>query len=150
MGASPWSVFWTAKKRMGLTGFSLGTSNAFRMSLHQTAASANLMSGNVSIYSSIASQSSGGGVSVAGQVLSNAAWASSAAGVYRFDCDNEQWAPTGSNLSAVRYAVIRLSSGSTSSGFPLCYAALSTAEFNVNADSTLTVQIATTGVFTLT
>jgi hypothetical protein len=150
LGASAWSVFWTAKKRMGLTGFSLGTGTAFRMSLHKTAASSNLLSGNVSIFTSIGNKASGGGVSVDGQNLANATWTSSAAGVYKFDADDEVYSPTSSTLSSVRYAVIRLSSGANTSGFPLCYAALSTAAFDVGGGSTLTVQMATTGIFTLT
>jgi hypothetical protein len=120
------------------------------MSLHKTAASANLLSGFVSIFTSIGNKASGGGVSVDGQSLASCTWVSSAAGVYRFNCADEVYSPTSSVLSSVRYAVIRYSVGAVTSGYPLCYAALSTTAFDVGAGSTLTVQIATTGIFTLT
>ena len=151
MAASAWSVFHTAKRRMGQTtsGFNLGGA-IMRMSLHQTAASANLSANGVSIFTSIGSKSSGGADNVNGQTLGAVTWVSSAAGVYRFDCSNEVYSPVTSVLSAVRYAVIRMSVGAVTSGYPLCYAALSTVEFDVGASSTLTVQMATTGIFTLT
>jgi hypothetical protein len=152
MGASAWTVFWDAKHRLGLagtSGFNLSASK-FRMSLHRTSASANLLSNNVSTYGSISYMASGGGINAEGQTLTGVTWVSSAAGVQRFDCSNEVWSPTGSALSQVRYAVIRESEGAVTSGYPLCYAALSTAEFPVGDGSTLTVQIATTGIFTLT
>ena len=147
MVAGAWTVFWNAKKRMGLTGYQLDTGN-FRMSLHKTAASALLTSGNVSTYGSIGNTATGGGVSGDGQVLNSISWTISGS-AYVFDCSNETWSPTTSALTSVRYGVIRLSVGATS-GFPLCYAALSTTAFTVGADSTLTVQMATTGIFTLT
>ena len=147
MVAGAWTVFWNAKKKMGLSGFQLDTGN-FRMSLHKTSASANLTSSFISVYSSIGSTASGGGVSADGQVLDAPTWTLSGS-AYKFDCSNETWSPTSSALTSVRYGVIRLSVGATS-GFPLCYAALSTVAFDVGASSTLTVQMATTGVFTLT
>ena len=150
MAASAWSVFWTAKKRLGQTGFSLSTTTKFRMSLHKTSASANLLSGVASTFGQISFMASGGGVNAEGQTLDSPTWASTAAGVYTFDCANEVYSPTSSALTSVRYAVIRMSSGAVTSGFPLCYAALSTQSFDVGADSTLTVQMATTGIFTLT
>jgi hypothetical protein len=154
MAASAWSVFWTAKKRLGNSGFSLGNSptSNFRMSLHRSVASLsnNLLSGNVSTFGSISFMSSGGGVNAEGLTLTGVTWTSTAAGVYTFDASNKTYSPTSSALTSVRYAVIRLSNTAVTSGFPLCYAALSTASFDVGAGSTLTVQMATTGIFTLT
>lgn len=151
MAASAWSVFHTAKHRMGVAsiGFSL-SAGKMRMSLHKTSASANLSANGVSTFGSISFMASGGGVNVEGQTLDSVTWVSSAAGVQRFDCANEVYSPTSSALTSVRYAVIRASSGAVTSGFPLCYAALSTTAFDVGAGSTLTVQLATTGIFTLT
>jgi hypothetical protein len=47
------------------------------------------------------------------------------------------------------YAVIYSQGASAGTGIPVCFAALSTAEFNVTTGNTLTVQLAATGVFTL-
>jgi hypothetical protein len=93
---------------------------------------------------------SGGGVNIEGQTLDSVTWTSTSPGVYTFDCANEVYTPTASALTSVRYAVIRVSNTAITSGFPLCYAALSTTAFDVGAGSTLTVQMATTGIFTLT
>jgi hypothetical protein len=92
---------------------------------------------------------SGGGVNAEGLTLSAVTWTGTG-GVETFDCSNKVYSPTNSALTSVRYAVIRMSSGAVTSGFPLCYAALSTTAFDVGASSTLTVQMATTGIFTLT
>lgn len=150
MAASAWSVFWTAKHRMGLTTSGFNLSGAImRMSLHRTAASANLLTGFASTFGSISFMASGGGVNAEGLTLSAVTWTGTG-GVETFDCSNKVYSPTNSALTSVRYAVIRMSSGAVTSGFPLCYAALSTTAFDVGAGSTLTVQMATTGIFTLT
>ena len=121
------------------------------MSLHRTSASALLSTTGISTYTSLGFQCSGGGISTAGQVLGLNTWLSTAAGVQTFDCSNEVYSPTGgSALTSDRYAVIRQSATGTSSGYPLCYAALSTTAFDVGSGSTLTVQMAGTGIFTLT
>lgn len=144
MVASAWKVFWTAKKRMGLTGFNLATGSGFRMSLHKTAASANLLSSNVSTYGSIGSGAGGvGGISTDGQALGLATWTLSGS-TYTFDTSNEIYSPSGAAMTSVRYAVIRLSVAAAS-GYPLCYAALSTIAFDVGDGSSLTVQMAATG-----
>ena len=148
MAASAWSVFWTAKHRLGETGFTL-SGGKFRMSLHKTSASANLLSGNVSTFNSISYMASGGAVNAEGQTLDSVTWTGSG-GVETFDSANEVYSPVNSALTSVRYAVIRLSNTAVTSGFPLCYAALSTAAFDVGAGSQLTVQMATSGIFTLT
>jgi hypothetical protein len=151
MAASAWSVFWSAKHRMGesaTTGLSLSGA-ILRMSLHRTAASANLLSGNVSTFGSISFMASGGGVNVEGQTLSGTTWTGTG-GVETFDTSNMVYSPTSSALTSVRYCVIRQSNTAVTSGFPICYAALSTTAFDVGAGSTLTVQMATSGIFTLT
>jgi hypothetical protein len=51
-------------------------------------------------------------------------------------------------LTNVRYAVIRTSTAAAD-GVPICYAALSTAQFTVASPNTLTILPAATGVFTL-
>lgn len=151
MAASAWKIFWTAKNRMGLTGFNLGTAAGFRMSLHKTAASALLSGSAVSKYSSIGNTAASAGcnLSVDGQVLSNPSWALSAGSTWVWDIDDEVFTPTAAACTSIRYAVIRLSVGAAS-GYPLCYAALSTTAFPVGDGSSLTVQMAGTGVFTLT
>ena len=107
MAASAWSVFHTAKHRMGVAsiGFSL-SAGILRMSLHKTSASANLSANGVSSFGSISFMASGGGVNVEGQTLSSQTWVSSAAGVQTFDVGNEVYSPTSSALTSVNYCAL--------------------------------------------
>lgn len=147
MAASAWTVFDRAKHKIGDGTIDL-SGGTFRLSLHQTAASANLV-GNITIQSSVGSESSGGGYPAGGTALGGIAWtAGASAGQQRFDCTDPIFTADGSALSAVRYAVIVQSLGATS-GHLLCYAALSTSQFDVTTGNTLTVQMNASGIFTL-
>jgi hypothetical protein len=146
MAASAWTIFDRAKHYIGDGTIPL-SGGIFRLSLHRTSASANLV-GNITIFSSVGEQCSGGGY--VAQTLASHTWtAGASAGQQRFDAADPVFTASASTLSAVRYAVIRLSSGSTTSGLLLCYAALSTSEFNISTGNTLTLQLAATGIFTL-
>lgn len=146
MAASAWTIFDRAKHHIGVGTINLSSGN-FRLTLHRTSASANLV-GDITTYASVGDECSGGGysdVSLAGIAWTNGA----SAGQQKFDCTDPVITASGSTLSAVRYAVIR-QSASAGGGPLLCYAALSTAEFNVTTGNTLTIQMAATGIFTLT
>jgi hypothetical protein len=146
MAASQWMVFDNAKHSLCNGEINL-SSNTFRLSLHRTSASANIV-GDVTIFTSLGDECSGGGY--VAKTLPAVTWgAGISAGQQKFDCSNPVFTASLSTLSAVRYAVIRKSAGSTTSGLLLCYAALSTAEFNVTTGNTLTIQMAATGIFTL-
>ena len=146
MAASAWTIFDDAKNKIGVGSMAL-SADTFRMSLHTSAASTNL-SGAITTMASIGSESAGGGYS--GLALSGVAWAAgTSAGVQKFDVTDPVFTASASDITNVRFAVIR-KSVSASGGHPLCFAALSTAAFTVSTGNTLTVQMATTGVFTLT
>jgi len=147
MAASAWTIFDRAKHKIATSTMPL-SGGVFRLSLHRTSASANLV-GDITIFTSVGDQCSGGGY--AAVTLAGVAWTNGAsAGQQKWDVTDPIITASASTLSAVRYAVIRLSAGATTSGHLLCYAALSTAEFNVTTGNTLTIQMASTGVFTLT
>ena len=134
MAASPWTVFDSAKHKIGNGDIDLSTS-LFRLSLHRTSASANIV-GDITIFTSVADECSGGGYSAL--TLASVEWtAGTSAGQQKFDTADPIFTASASVLSAVRYAVIRASAGSAASGLLLCYAALSTAEFNVTTGNTL-------------
>ena len=146
MAASPWTVFDTAKNKISQTsGIVLGA-DTFRMSLHTSAASTNI-SGAITVWQSIGSECTGGGYSAL--TLSGVTWAAGvSAGVQKFDFTDPVFTASASTLTSVRYAVVYKSTGA-SQGIPLIYAALSTASFSVTTSNTLTIQLATTGAFTL-
>jgi hypothetical protein len=149
MAASAWTIAKRAKHHIGNGNIDLSADN-FRLTLHRSSASTNLTvdASNITVFSSVGSESSGGGYSDV--LLSNIAWTNGAsAGQQKFDCTDPIITASSSTLSAVRYAVIR-NSIAAASGRLLCFAALSTAEFNVTTGNTLTIQMASTGIFTLT
>ena len=147
MAASAWTIFDSAKHKIGNGDIDL-SSHTFRLSLHRTSASANLI-GDITIFTSVGDQCSGGGY--VAKTLAGVAWtAGASAGQQKWDCTDPVFTASASNIGSVRYAVIRKSAGATTSGLLLCYAALSTAAFDVTTPNTLTIQMAATGIFTLT
>jgi hypothetical protein len=73
--------------------------------------------------------------------------ASGNAGV--FDVSDMVWTASTANLTSVMYLVICVSNA-TAGNQVLCWSKLSASAFQVTQDNTLTVQIATAGVFALT
>ena len=147
MAASAWTIFDAGKNFIGVGSMAL-SANTFRMSLHKSAASTNL-SGAITLFTSIGNEvGAGGGYSAL--ALSGVTWAAgTSAGVQKWDCTDPVFTASASDTTNVRYAVIRKSVSATG-GHPLCFAALSTVAFTVSTGNTLTIQMATTGVFTLT
>ncbi len=147
MAASAWTIFDQAKHKIGDGTIDL-SGGVFRLALYATASSANMV-GDITIQSSIGNESSGGGYPLGGTTLGSIVWtAGASAGEQKFDGADPIFTASASVLSAVRYAVIVQSLGATS-GHLLCFAALSTSEFNITSGNTLTVQFASTGIFTL-
>ncbi len=133
MAASAWTIFDVAKHRIGDGGIDLSGAG-FRISLHRSSASTNLTAA-ITSFGSIGDECSGGGYSAI--LLAGVAWtAGTSAGQQKWDVTDPIFTASASTLSAVRYAVIRTSAGA-GTGIPLCFAALSTAEFNVTTGNTL-------------
>jgi hypothetical protein len=137
MAASAWTVFNQAKHNLGLGKIDL-SGDAFRIMLFRTSASANLLT-NITTIGTDAKES-----------LGSIVWtgtASANAGTRKWDVADPVFTASGGAISNVRYAVIYTSTASADR--LLCYAALSTVQFPVTVSNTLTVQMASTGVFTL-
>lgn len=143
MAAGAWKVNPNAKLKLGNTSIDLGGA-VFNLTLHSIGASANLLSGAVSVFTSIGSQCTGGGYAAGGNTLSSPTWALS--GV-NGKFDSSDWIVTGS-IGSIKYAVI-MQSVSGTSGLVLCYSTLSTTGFDVTGTNTLTIQMNASGIFTL-
>lgn len=143
MAAGAWKINNNAKLKLGDTSIDLGGA-IFNITLHSIGASANLLSGNVSVFTSIGSQCTGGGYTAAGNTLSSPTWALSGQNA-KFD--SSDWVVTGS-IASIKYAVI-MQSISATSGLVLCYSTLSTSGFDVTGTNTLTIQMNASGIFTL-
>ena len=157
--ASAWRVFPNGKYKIGKGTIPL-SGGIYRLSLHRTSASANLI-GAITVFTSVSFMSSGGGWGKSGApgadkangqglTLGSVSWASDGGSGWKWDAADPVFTASASILSAVRYAVIRASAISVNSGHIICYAALSTAQFNIASNNTLTIQMAPTGIFTLT
>jgi hypothetical protein len=154
MAAQAWKIYAAAKKKIGNGTLTLHT-GVFRMSLHRNSASGTITSlSAISIFSSVTGQlSTVGAYPAGGKSLPSIAWTlGTSALIYKFSYLSAGLVFTASgaaSLSNIRYALIRKSSGSTTSGFPLCYCSLSSASFTITPPNTLTILPAATGVFTM-
>lgn len=149
MAAGTFVVFKRAKGNLGKAAINLSTGNYY-MSLHKTSASANLV-GDVSTFASVGSEiSATGGYTAGGKVLSGLAWTTAASvGQWKLDFTDKIFTASGAALNNVRYAVIRNSGTSVGASKVVAYCALTGTQFNLASGSTLTVQFAANGVFTL-
>ena len=143
MAAGAWKINNNAKLKLGTGSIDLDT-DIFNITLHSIGASANLISGLVSIFTSIGSQCTGGGYAAGGNTLSSPTWALSGQNA-KFD--SSDWVVTGS-IASIKYAVI-MKSVSGTSGLVLAYSTLSTSGFDVTGTNTLTIQMNASGIFTL-
>jgi len=88
----------------------------------------------------------GNGYATGGLSVSGRTWAAGAsAGVFRFDSTAVVWTATGGDISSIKYAIIYQSGGKL-----VCYSKLTTSQFTLSADNTLTVTPSANGIFELT
>ena len=156
MAVGTWKIYGKAKKSIGNGTITLGA-GVFKMSLHKTSASANIIVLSTrNKWSSVGSEiSARGGYAAGGKALVPATgqWtnpgASAKQAKFTYTTAGLVFTASGSSLINIRYALIRFSIGSTTSGQVLCYASLSSAQFTITSPNTLTILPAATGVFTL-
>ena len=148
MAATAWA-FWDRAKHRICNGDINLSAGPFRLALYSTAASGSINTDSLTIQSEIGSECSGGAYAAGGLTLSGVTWtAGASAGQQAFDCSDPVFTASGSAISNVRFGVIVRSIGATS-GYLLCWSALSTAQFDVTTGNTLTVQMNANGIFTL-
>jgi len=148
MAATAWAFYNSFREKLGEGDFDLsGTGVNFTMSLHTSAASANATNAVLSTYASIANEvANGNGYTTGGKSVSGRTWAAGAsAGVFRFDSTAVVWTATGGDVDNVKFAIIYQSGGKL-----VCYSKLSTSQFNLTQDNTLTVTPSANGIFELT
>lgn len=148
MAASAWSFYNSFREYIGNGQFDLdGTSINFYMALHTSAASANATNAVLSTQASIANEvANANGYATGGLSVSARTWAAGAsAGVFRFDSTAVVWTATGGDISNVKYAIIYQSGGKL-----VCYSKLTTSQFTLSQDNTLTVTPSSNGIFELT
>jgi hypothetical protein len=145
MAAAAWRLYAKAKEYIGDGTITLGT-GGFKMALFR--GSSNTSTITLSTLASVTVQASGGAYTAGGKYLAPSAGTWTLAGstvTFDYTTLGITFTASGSNISAVQYAVIHNSAGKL-----LCWSKLSASAFSVADPNTLTVLPAATGVFTLT
>jgi hypothetical protein len=148
MAAGAWTFYNLAKKYIGNGVINLG-SGAFRMQLHTSASNAN--TATLSTIGSVDNQvTEANGYSSSGKALANRAWTvGQSAGQYKFDADDSFWSANGGAISNIKFAVIWVSGASAGARKLLVRSQLSSSQFSLSSGNRLTIQHASTGIFTL-
>ena len=146
MAAAAWRLYAKAKQYIGDGTITLGT-GGFKLALFRGSSSASTLT--FSTFSQLSTRQASGGAYVAGgKYLTPSAGTWTLAGstvTFDYTTLGITFTASGSNISAVQYAVIHNSAGKL-----LCWSKLSSSAFDVADPNTLTVLPAATGVFTLT
>ncbi len=148
MVAQAWVVFNKAKKKMCNTTLNLAATT-FRMSLLTSTWTPNL---TLSVYEAVRPNevTEANGYSSSGKALTTERWTvGSTTTQYMFDVDDVVWTGTGGAINGIKYAVIWLSAATTAGRHLLCYSQLTSGQFNLAQNNTLTIQINSAGVLTL-
>ena len=145
MAAAAWRLYAKAKEYIGDGTITLGT-GGFKLALFKGSSNASTIT--LSTLASVTVQASGGAYTAGGKYLAPSAGTWTLAGstvTFDYTTLGITFTASGSNISAVQYAVIHNSAGKL-----LCWSKLSASAFSVADPNTLTVLPAATGVFTLT
>jgi len=143
MAATAWALYNKAKKKIANGTIQLGV-NTLMMQLHTSASNAS--TATLSMAASVSNEvANGNGYATGGATIGSVTWTVGAsASQYRLDAADPVWTATGGTIPNIKFAVIKNSAGQA-----VCWSKLSTAQFTLAQNNTLTVQFAATGIFTL-
>ena len=146
MAATAWTFYNSFREYLGNGQFDLdGTSTGFYMALHTSAASANANNVALSTQASLGNEvANGNGYATGGASVTSRTWASVATNKYRFDSTAVTWTATGGTVPNIKYAVVYQAGGKL-----VCFSKLTTSQFTLAQDNTLTVTPSATGIFEL-
>lgn len=143
MAAQAWKLYTRAIKKIG--NGTIDLPGAVRIALVGSAG--NFATATLSLFGSITDQvTSGNGYSSSGKTLASEAWTVSGTGV-KFDVADPLWTATGGAINSIKAAVLFMSGASAGACHLLAYASLTSTAFNVSSGNTLTIQMASAGVF---
>jgi hypothetical protein len=148
MAAGAWTVYNEALKYL-MTGDIDLDSATFRMSLFTSAS--NAATATLSTISEVTNEvSEANGYSSSGKALTGVTWAQGAsAREMRFDCTALVWTATGGAIAAVKHAVIWVAGASAGARKLVARSQLSTSQFTIGQNNTLTVTPSAEGIFEL-
>jgi len=146
MAATAWSFYNSFREKLGEGDFDLsGTSVGFYLALHTSAASALVNTKTLSTQASLANEvANGNGYATGGASVTSRTWASVATDKYRFDSTAVVWTATGGTIANIKYAVAYQAGGKL-----VCFSKLTTSQFTLAEDNTLSVTPSASGIFEL-
>jgi len=151
MAAGRWKFYDYAKKYFGDGTFDFDSPSNIKMALFLSTSNANTLSVGTGIYADLTNEVANGfGYLTGGVALTGETWTQTA-GVATFDCDDVVWSALGGSITA-RYAVIYVDATVNTIVKPLiCVCLLDTtpADVTVTSGNTLSIEINSSGVFTL-
>lgn len=149
MAAQAWKVYNLSKRKIGNGTISLA-STAYRIQLHTSAS--NAATRTLGVIGSVNTEvTEANGYSSSGKALTSETWTVGAsAQQYRFDTGDVIWTATGGTIPNIKFGVIWISGASAGARHLLCFASLTSSQFTLSQNNTLTIQMASTGVLTLT
>ncbi len=148
MSAQAWKIYNLAKKKIGNSSLNL-SSTAFRMTLHTSASNAATLT--LGVYNSLTNEvTEANGYSSSGKALTTEVWTVGAsAKSYKFDVDDVIWTGTGGTIPNIKLAAIWISAAASANRHLLCVSSLTSSQFTLSQNNTLTLQINSLGVFTM-
>lgn len=148
MAAQAWTIYNEAKHRIGDGGIDL-SGGAFRMSLFQS--SSNFATATLSIIHELTNEvAEANGYSSSGKSLASVTWGSGAsAGEQRWDAGDLIWTASGGTIPNIKAAVIWLSAAASAGRLLIAYASLTSSQFTLAQDNTLTISFSPNGIFEL-
>jgi hypothetical protein len=148
MSAQAFKIYNLAKKKIGNATLNL-TSTAFRMTLHTSASNAATLT--LGVYNSLTGEvTEANGYSSSGKALTSEVWTVGAsAKSYKFDFDDVIWTGTGGTIPNIKFADVWLSAAASANRHLLAVASLTSAQFTLSQNNTLTLQINSLGCFTM-
>ena len=148
MSAQAWKPYNSALKFIGNGTLPLN-GTVFRISL--VTSTSNFATRTIQTFASLTNEiADGNGYSTSGKSLANEVYTVGAsAKSYKFDCDDPIWTATGGNIANIKGAVIWQSGASALARKLFCFSSLTSTQFTLSQNNTLTIQIAALGVMTL-
>lgn len=147
MAAQPWKIYNKAKKKIGNGTMNLA-GTTWRLSLVQSAS--NFATLTLSTWASITNEvaSVANSYSSSGRALTGEVWTTIAsAKSYSFDFSDVVFTGSGNAIANIKAAVVWLSGASANARHLLGFASLTSTQFTLASGNTLTIQMATNGMF---
>jgi hypothetical protein len=150
MAAQAWKFYNLAKKKIGNGSISLA-STVMRMSLVTSAS--NFATRTLGTFASLTNEIAdrGAAYSTSGKSMTGEVWTVGAsAQQYKWDADDIVWTATVTSIANIKGAVIWVSGASAGARHLVAFASLTSNQFTLAIGNTLTVQINSNGIATLT